>query len=209
MSRPLYEVSCQLLLGLCQSDDILVNASKRIIEKTRCEHWLVAHMRELCRAKQSGGHWSHLYSYGIQSVLKQGTQLVCRTCGLTARLAYQLCCHPVKGEDMKKRLKTAGLLQLMHSRPIDNTYGLEPLLKKPMRGIPEYNGADDEFLFPVLQYDNEDLPLVAYRSIEYMGNVSPQVFDEDVCGLYRMFDVDYGPSTKAQKEFVAMASGPL
>lgn len=110
---------------------------------------------------------------------------------------------------MKKRLKAAGMLQLMHSRPIENTYGLEPLLKKSLRGIPEYNSEDCEYLFPVLEYDNEDLPLVSYRSIEYMGNITPQAFDHDVCELYRMFDVDYGPSTKPQKEYVALASGPL
>lgn len=114
-------MTCQLLLGLTASDDIMVNASRRLIDKTRCEHWIVENMRSMCLAKNTGGHWTHFYSSSIMAEARDGRGgHCCRSCVYCAVLAARLCNHPERGAVMIKRLQTAGLPLLLHAVPIDN-----------------------------------------------------------------------------------------
>lgn len=234
----LFEVTCQLLLCLLSSDDILVNATRRLADKTRCEKWLVSNMQHSCRAKQTGGHWSHFYSYCIRANASLASDQWCRTCAYSCLVATRLCAHIERGAEMIQRFQVAGLPLFLHPVPIENVNAVitfsPPVLRlqSTPRGLDivsegnegegeregngESDGAagtrseDNEYLFPIapitpLRDGRQEWPLVAHRSIEYIGNVTVQHFDRSVFQLFQWFHIPYGPRTEAQRDYVSMA----
>lgn len=68
MDNLIFELTCQILISLSRSDEIRINAGKRLIEKTRADSWLITHIRRLCLAKGTNGHWTHYYSHAILDI---------------------------------------------------------------------------------------------------------------------------------------------
>eukprot|EP00981_Chlorochromonas_danica_P003042 scaffold607_cov160-Ochromonas_danica.AAC.15 len=120
MSRSLYEITLLILISLALSDDVIINATRRLVDRVSCERWLVRHMRAHCLASQTGGHWSHFYSQSIVACGQHGIAQ-CTTCIFSAVLACLWCEHPERGASMQKKFLAAGLPNNLHRVPIDNT----------------------------------------------------------------------------------------
>jgi hypothetical protein len=220
MHRAQYEVTCQLLLCLIQSDHIIVNATSRIIDKSRIEHWIVGNMQHLCRECETGGHWSHFYSQSIRHDICRG-ELPCRTCAYSCVLAYHLCIHPERGEQVQGKLLLAGLTQFLQGPPIENIAHATHIM--PIGGSQRQHikagsvASQEEEDAPAAEYlfsystmeSSEDEPLLPHRSIEYTGNLPVIPFDNTVYQLFDMFHINYGPSTAAQRELVNTYGTPV
>lgn len=172
MPLSLYLLTCQLLISICQSDPIRINASQRLIDKSPIHEWITLHMQQLCLSSSSGGHWSHFYSASIinhrnPQNCHETNQKLCLSCMKSCELIYCLINHPIKGNEIKQKFDKIGFGNLLLKPPMINpkdslltsishsteeTIGGSPRTTKPLHSF-LYDLSEFSLIPPILYYD--------------------------------------------------------